>query len=242
MWPREQGGASIGMMSGSASFAASKAGLNGFIAFMKRSDAKRAFDKVDGVEWGGSILHLSWGKAMPLPPRPAFGQRPFITQSCTGEFLTSLYPQSPLLPICDLPGQGRRHRTLSSEGHAHDHLEEVATVTGHRSAHDGQNLAPRQTVRAQDHVRESMVLAIEGAITAVPGHDQGAAALMIDATGVEAEAGHGLDRHESDAGRDWTVESSKAGSKMWQTKSSSMGNGMKKPSETESAIILSTIS
>lgn len=74
MWPREQGGANIGMMSNSATFAATRAGLNGFIAFMKRSDAKRALDKCDGVEWGGSILQLGWGKGMPLPPRPAFGE------------------------------------------------------------------------------------------------------------------------------------------------------------------------
>jgi U2-associated protein SR140 len=47
--------------------------LGGFVAMMKRADAERAFEAIDNLDWGGSVLHCSWGKAMPIPHRPAYG-------------------------------------------------------------------------------------------------------------------------------------------------------------------------
>lgn len=75
MWPKEEGGVNVSLQANSANIAARKAGLNGFISFMKRRDAEKALDKCDNSEWGGSILRMGWGKAMPLPPRPAYGRR-----------------------------------------------------------------------------------------------------------------------------------------------------------------------
>lgn len=72
MWPREEGAASVQMTAGG--LAAKRAGLNGFIAFMVRSDAEKALEALDGQEWGGSILRLGWGKGMPLPPRASYGE------------------------------------------------------------------------------------------------------------------------------------------------------------------------
>lgn len=73
MWPREEGGVNLALQDSAANIAARRAGLNGFIAFMKRHDAESALEHCDGVEWGGSVLRLGWGKAMPLPPRPSYG-------------------------------------------------------------------------------------------------------------------------------------------------------------------------
>lgn len=72
MWPREEGAASVQMTA--HGLAATRAGLNGFISFMNRSDAEKCLEAVDGEEWSGSILRLGWGKAMPLPPRPSYGE------------------------------------------------------------------------------------------------------------------------------------------------------------------------
>ena len=81
MWPREEGGVNLAMQGSAASVAARRAGLNGFIAFMKRKDAEQALEKCDGIEWGGSILRLGWGKSMPLPPRPSYGRSEARTSS-----------------------------------------------------------------------------------------------------------------------------------------------------------------
>lgn len=52
----------------------SKAGLTGFVAFMKRKDAERAVREMDNLDWGGSVLRVGWSKAMPLPSRAIFGE------------------------------------------------------------------------------------------------------------------------------------------------------------------------
>lgn len=69
MWPRD----AVGGFGMASNVAATRGGLNGFIAFMRRADAAKAMEQCDGKEWGGSVLTLGWGKAMALPPRPAFG-------------------------------------------------------------------------------------------------------------------------------------------------------------------------
>ena len=78
MWPRgEEPGISQATGAGDAMNAVRKAkslGLNGFVAMMTREGAESAFRELDGFDWGGSVLRLGWGKSMPLPSRPAYGQ------------------------------------------------------------------------------------------------------------------------------------------------------------------------
>ncbi|GAC99168.1 nucleolin protein Nsr1 [Pseudozyma hubeiensis SY62] len=50
-------------------------GLTGFVAYMTRDHAERAFREVDGVTWGGVRVKCSWGKAMSLPKRALYPQR-----------------------------------------------------------------------------------------------------------------------------------------------------------------------
>ncbi|EGG07287.1 uncharacterized protein MELLADRAFT_85661 [Melampsora larici-populina 98AG31] len=69
MWPRSGsdniGGAGYGMV---AMRQTKSGGLNGFVSYMRRSDAERACRELDGFDWGGNILRTGWGKAMPMPP------------------------------------------------------------------------------------------------------------------------------------------------------------------------------
>ncbi|MBW0478071.1 hypothetical protein O181_017786 [Austropuccinia psidii MF-1] len=75
MWPRSGsdniGGAGYGMV---AMRQNKSGGLNGFVSYMRRSDAERACRELDGFDWGGHILRTGWGKAMPMPPghKPQF--------------------------------------------------------------------------------------------------------------------------------------------------------------------------
>ncbi|POW01227.1 hypothetical protein PSTT_12617 [Puccinia striiformis] len=78
MWPRSGsdniGGAGYGMV---AMRQSKSGGLNGFVSYMRRSDAERACRELDGFDWGGNILRTGWGKAMPMPPghKPQFGMK-----------------------------------------------------------------------------------------------------------------------------------------------------------------------
>lgn len=75
-WPRDDpaaGGASL-LMGGGGPARVTKAGLGGFVAMMDRKGAEKAIKNIDGSEWMGSILRLGWGKPIPIPLRPAFGQ------------------------------------------------------------------------------------------------------------------------------------------------------------------------
>lgn len=58
-----------------------KSGLTGFVAFMRRDDAERALREFDGLDWGGSVLKVSWSKAIKLPGRPLYGERLVVAQS-----------------------------------------------------------------------------------------------------------------------------------------------------------------
>ncbi|KAK4054169.1 hypothetical protein OIV83_001195 [Microbotryomycetes sp. JL201] len=49
-----------------------KSHLGGFVAFLRRPDAERAMQELEGAEWGGNTLRLGWGKAVPLPARPIY--------------------------------------------------------------------------------------------------------------------------------------------------------------------------
>lgn len=73
MWPRGDesnvGGAGAGI---TALRNSRSAGLFGFVCFMAREDAERAFTDGATTTWGGCALHTSWGKAMPKPPMPRF--------------------------------------------------------------------------------------------------------------------------------------------------------------------------
>jgi U2-associated protein SR140 len=48
-------------------------GLSGFVSFMKRKDAEEAQREYDGFEWGGSVLRVGWGKAVPIGTRAIYG-------------------------------------------------------------------------------------------------------------------------------------------------------------------------
>lgn len=49
-----------------------KAGLSGFVAYMKRKDAERAVKELDGFDWGGCVLRVGWSKMIRLPARPLY--------------------------------------------------------------------------------------------------------------------------------------------------------------------------
>lgn len=66
MWPRADMVPSSGVLVRRA--------LGGFVAFLRRQDAERAFKELDGVEWGGNVIRTSWGKAVPLPSAPIYGE------------------------------------------------------------------------------------------------------------------------------------------------------------------------
>ena len=51
-----------------------RAGLSGFVAYMKRADAERAIKDFDGLDWGGSVLKVGWSKAVPLPQKAIYGE------------------------------------------------------------------------------------------------------------------------------------------------------------------------
>ncbi|KAL4450080.1 hypothetical protein ABPG77_010749 [Micractinium sp. CCAP 211/92] len=44
----------------------------GFVSFMKRDDAQRAMEALDGVELHDMVLSIGWGKAVPLPSVPCW--------------------------------------------------------------------------------------------------------------------------------------------------------------------------
>ena len=48
------------------------AGLSGFVSFMKRRDAETAVQKIDGYDWGGSVLRVGWSKAVPIAAKAAY--------------------------------------------------------------------------------------------------------------------------------------------------------------------------
>ncbi len=50
-----------------------KAGLSGFVAYMKRRDAEAAVKELDGLDWGGCVLRVGWSKAVRVPLRPIYG-------------------------------------------------------------------------------------------------------------------------------------------------------------------------
>ncbi|ORE16185.1 RNA-binding domain-containing protein [Rhizopus microsporus] len=52
---------------------------NGFVCFMKRSDAAEAIKNLNGIELEGFKLRVGWGKAVALPAEPVFGT--FINES-----------------------------------------------------------------------------------------------------------------------------------------------------------------
>jgi U2-associated protein SR140 len=51
-----------------------KAGLQGFVSFMKRKDAEKGVTELDGIEWGGSVLRVGWSKPVPVPARAIYGE------------------------------------------------------------------------------------------------------------------------------------------------------------------------
>lgn len=72
MWPR--GDTTMGPGNDITSSRRMKnSGLNGFVQYMKRKDAEACVREMDGFEWGGSILRVGWSKAVPLAPRPIYG-------------------------------------------------------------------------------------------------------------------------------------------------------------------------
>jgi U2-associated protein SR140 len=48
--------------------------LTGFINFMAREDAAKALNELDGLDWGGNQIRVAWGKPMPLPIEPIYGE------------------------------------------------------------------------------------------------------------------------------------------------------------------------
>jgi len=72
MWPRGDEDTSIG--AGITSSRRAKAGLSGFVAYMRRRDAEIAVKELDGLDWGGCILRVGWSKMVRIPPRALYGE------------------------------------------------------------------------------------------------------------------------------------------------------------------------
>lgn len=51
-----------------------KAGLSGFVAYMRRKDAEVAVKELDGLDWGGTIIRVGWSKMVKIPLRPIIGR------------------------------------------------------------------------------------------------------------------------------------------------------------------------
>lgn len=49
-------------------------GATGFVNFMKRRDAERAYKEIEGSEWMGNLLRTGWGKALKKPLYPIHSQ------------------------------------------------------------------------------------------------------------------------------------------------------------------------
>jgi U2-associated protein SR140 len=49
-------------------------GLTGFVAYMKRPAAEKAVAELDGLNWGGSVIHVAFGNPVRVPARPIYGQ------------------------------------------------------------------------------------------------------------------------------------------------------------------------
>lgn len=75
MWPRSD--ATVGPGADMTASRRSKAGLSGFVSFMKRRDAEEALREFDGYDWGGSVLRVGWSKAVPLAAKPKYVAPPY---------------------------------------------------------------------------------------------------------------------------------------------------------------------
>ena len=51
-----------------------QAGLTGFVSFMKRQDAQKAVNELDGIHWGGNLLRVGWSKSVPMPAKALYGE------------------------------------------------------------------------------------------------------------------------------------------------------------------------
>ncbi|RXK39027.1 hypothetical protein M231_03757 [Tremella mesenterica] len=47
-------------------------GLMGFVNFMKRRDAELALEANDQLDWGGTIIRVTWSKSAPKPSKPIY--------------------------------------------------------------------------------------------------------------------------------------------------------------------------
>ncbi|KAI0979580.1 hypothetical protein GJ496_004727 [Pomphorhynchus laevis] len=63
----------------------------GFVAFMNREDASEAIDKLDGREFGGLSIRLSWGKTVTLPLQPIY-VKPLATDLYAASSIITGYP------------------------------------------------------------------------------------------------------------------------------------------------------
>jgi len=70
MWPRGDGGPGD-VLSNRRS---KSGGLTGFVSFKRRREAELALRKLDGAEWGGSVLRVGWSKAVPTSGRVLYGK------------------------------------------------------------------------------------------------------------------------------------------------------------------------
>lgn len=98
MWPR--GDVVAGPGGDMTASRGKKAGLSGFVSFMKRKDAEKAVHDIDGFDWGGSILRVGWSKAVPLAPKATYvGEcRRFYEWPCNYQpaiYVRTSFSQSP---------------------------------------------------------------------------------------------------------------------------------------------------
>ncbi|KAL7411158.1 hypothetical protein BDY24DRAFT_396804 [Mrakia frigida] len=83
-----------------------RAGLSGFVAYMKRADAERAIKDFDGLDWGGSVLKVGWSKSVPLPQRAIY------------DITTSANRRSRSRSFSPPPSSKRSRRSASPNNHS----------------------------------------------------------------------------------------------------------------------------
>lgn len=69
MWPRSADDAIASNVRSTKT-----SGATGFVNFMKRRDAERAYKEIEGSEWMGNLLRTGWGKALMKPLYPIHSQ------------------------------------------------------------------------------------------------------------------------------------------------------------------------
>jgi hypothetical protein len=147
MWPRND----IGPGPGQDMIAARRsknAGLSGFVSFMKRRDAEEALREFDGLEWGGSVLRVGWSKAVPIAPKPLYGEKSsfflVIELSLPSTLVSSMTKSRESRSRSRSPRGYRRSRHSRSRSYSRSRSRSRSPRHGHNYHRDSRSRSPRR--------------------------------------------------------------------------------------------------